>query len=123
MQHGVHIFHRADTSAHRERHETTLGCAADDIDHGSAPMGAGGDVEEDHLIGALFIVANGEFHRVSDFPQASLLGATKLNSAGHFPVVNVETGNDTFCEHLQVLVDDFSHLHRKIAANCNSLHA
>ena len=62
-------------------------------------MRAGGDVEENHFIRALFIVAEGEFHRVADIAQFARLGLAKLNAAGDLAVMNIETRNDTFCNH------------------------
>jgi hypothetical protein len=65
-------------------------------------MRAGGDVEENHFIGALFVIAQGEFHRVADVAQFARLGLAKLNAAGDFAVMNIETWNDTFCNHANI---------------------
>jgi hypothetical protein len=62
-------------------------------------MRARRNVEKDHLIGALIIVANGEFHRVADIAQAPFFRATELDAAGDFTIVNVEAGYDAFCQH------------------------
>jgi hypothetical protein len=75
------------------------GSAFDDIDHRVAALGAGGDIEEDHFIGALFVVADGEFDGVADDAEAPFFGAAELDAASDFTVVDIEAGNDAFREH------------------------
>ena len=61
--------------------------AFDDVDHRGAAVGAGGDVEENHFVRALLVVAEGEFDGVADIAQAALLGAAKLDAARDLAVV------------------------------------
>ena len=77
----------------------TVGGAFDDAHHGRPAMRGGGDVEEDHFVRALLVVAEREFHGVADVAQAALFGDAKLDAAGDLAVVDVEAGNDTFCDH------------------------
>ena len=62
-------------------------------------MCAGGDIKENHFIGTLLIVANGEFHGISDIAQAALFGFSKLDAAGDLASMDIEAWNDTFCNH------------------------
>ena len=62
-------------------------------------MRGGGDVEEHHFVRALLVVAEGEFHGVADVAQAALLGDAELDAARDMAVVDVETRDDTFCNH------------------------
>ena len=62
-------------------------------------MRAGGDVEEDHFVRALLVVAEREFHRVADVAQFARLGFAELDAARDLAGVDVETRNDTFCNH------------------------
>ena len=99
VEHGVHIVRGADAAADGERHEALLGGALDHVDHRCAAVRGRGDVEEDHLVGALRVVTQREFHGVADVSQAAFLGASELDSAGDFAVVNVKARNDTFSQH------------------------
>jgi len=65
-------------------------------------VSGGGDVEEDHLVGALLVVAQGEFYRVSHVAQFAGFGFPELHAAGDLPVVNVEARNDAFCDHARI---------------------
>jgi len=107
VEHGVHVLSGADAAADGERHETLRGGALDDVDHRGAAMRAGGDVEENHLVRALVIVTQGQLHGIADIAQPALLGAAELDAAGDFSVMNVETGNDTFCQHIGMEVISF----------------
>jgi hypothetical protein len=51
---------------------------------------------------ALLVVAQGEFHGVADIFQAAFFGDAKLDTAGDLAGVNVETRNDTFCNHTDI---------------------
>lgn len=98
-EHGEHVVHGFDAAAHGEGHEALVRRAFDDVHHGVASVGGGGDVEEDHFIGALFVVPEGEFHGVADIAQAAFFGLAELDTAGDLAVVDVQAGNDTFCDH------------------------
>jgi hypothetical protein len=88
-----------DAAADGERHEALVGGALDHLDHRAATVGGGGDVEENHFVRALLVVAEREFHRVADVAQAALFGDAKLDAARDLAVVDVEAGDDTFCNH------------------------
>ena len=76
-----------------------VGGAFDDGDHGAAAVGGGGDIEENHFVGALLIVAEGEFDGVADVAETAFFGDAELDAAGDLAVVDVQAGNDTFCDH------------------------
>ena len=95
----MHIVRGADAAAHGQRHEAVRRGALDHVDHRPPAMGAGGDVEKDHLVGALVVVADREFDGVADIAQPAVLRAAELHPARHFTVVDVETGDDAFREH------------------------
>ena len=99
LQHRVHVFDGSDSAADGERHETLVRGAFDDIHHRGAAMGAGGDVEENHFVRALVVVADGEFDRVADVAQFARFGFAELDAARDLAVMDVETRNDTFCDH------------------------
>ena len=99
LEHGAHILHGANSSADGERHEALGGGAFNNIDHGRPPVCAGGDVKEDHFVGALLVVAQRKFNGVTDIAQAAILGTAELDAAGDFAVVDVETGDDALGEH------------------------
>ena len=75
------------------------GSAFDDINYRVAALGAGGDIEEDHFVGALFVVADGEFDGIADDAEATVFGAAELDASSDFTVVDIEAGNDAFSEH------------------------
>ena len=95
----MHMLHGADAAADSQRHKTFFSRALDDLDHGRAPVCGRGDIEKDHLIRALLIVAERQLYRVADIPQTTLLGPAKLNPSGDNTVVNIETGDNSFCQH------------------------
>ncbi len=66
------------------------------------PCAGGSDVEENHFVRALFIVAQREFHRITHITQAAALGHAELDAAGDVAVVDIEAGNDTFCNHIYI---------------------
>ena len=98
-KHGVHVLHGFDAAADGERHEALVGGAFDDVHHRAAAVRAGGDVEENHFVRALLVVAEGEFHGVADVAQFARFGLAELDAARDLAVMDVETRDDTFCEH------------------------
>jgi hypothetical protein len=62
-------------------------------------MGAGGNVEKHHFIGALFVVSERQFNRVADGPEFSRFGPTELDPAGDLSGVDVQAGDDAFGNH------------------------
>ena len=99
FKHDTHVGHGADAAADGEGHEATIGNALDDIDHGGAAVGAGGDVEKDHFIGTLLIVTNGEFDGITDVTEFAGFGFAELDAAGDLASVDVEAWDDSFGEH------------------------
>jgi hypothetical protein len=65
----------------------------------------GGDVEENHFIRALFVVAEREFDGVTDIAQFARLGLAELDAARDFAVMHVEAGYDSFGDHERLLVN------------------
>jgi hypothetical protein len=95
-EHGVHVLGCPDAAADGERHKAAFGGAPDDIDHGGASVRAGGDIKEDHFIGALGVVAEGEFDGIADVFEAAFFGASELDAAGDATVMDIEAGDDAF---------------------------
>ena len=62
-------------------------------------MSTGRDVKKDQLVCSLIIVAQGQLHWIAHRPQSAILSATKLNPTSDLSIMNVQTGNDTACEH------------------------
>jgi hypothetical protein len=62
-------------------------------------MGAGGDVKENHFVGTLLVVADGQFDRVADVTEFAGLGLAKLHPAGDLPRVNIQTWNNSLRQH------------------------
>jgi len=99
-EHREHVVHGFDAAAHGERHEALVGGSFDDVHHRAAPVRGGGDVEEHHFIRALLVVAEREFHGVANVAQAAFFSDAELDAAGDVAVVNVETRDNTFCNHV-----------------------
>ena len=97
----MHVFDGSDAAADGQRHETLVGRALDDIDHRGPAVGAGGDVEENHFVRALFVVAHGEFDGIADVAEFAGFGFAELDAASDLAVMDVETGNDSFCDHCE----------------------
>src|SRR5260221_2288135 len=57
-------------------------------------VGTGGDVEEGNFIGALVIVFFGDFDRVAGVAQVD-----EIDALDHAAGVDVQTGDDAFCQH------------------------
>jgi hypothetical protein len=68
-------------------------------------VGAGGDIEENHFVGALFIVPDGQLHGIADIPQFTGLGFAKLDPASDLAVVNVKARDYALGEHPFPLVE------------------
>jgi hypothetical protein len=62
-------------------------------------MGARGDVEKNHFVGALFIIAHRQFHGVAHVPQLAGLGLAELDPTRDLAVMNVQARNNTFRNH------------------------
>ena len=64
-------------------------------------MRAGGDVEENHFIGALFVVAQREFDGVAHVAQLARFGFAEPDAARDLTGVHVQAGNDSFGQHVE----------------------
>jgi len=71
-----------------------VGCALDDIHDSSASMSAGSNVEEDHFISALLVVAHRQLDRIAHIAQFTGFGFAELHTSRDLAAMNIETGND-----------------------------
>ena len=69
------------------------------VNHRSSAMRAGGDVEEDHFVRALFIVAKSQLDRVAHIAQLARLGFAELNTACDLARMHVQARNDALGDH------------------------
>jgi hypothetical protein len=85
LSNAAHVFQRAHTSAHGEWNEH-LACHGFDVveDHVAAVAG-GGNVEEYEFVGALLVVAGGDFDRVAQFDKVDDLDHTLTSQASVQP--------------------------------------
>ena len=89
-----HVVGVAHTAPHREGDEDLLGGAGHDVDDGVAGVGAGGDVEEDELVGTFGVVAGRQLDGVAGVAQTDEVHALD-DAAG----VDVEAGDHTGAKH------------------------
>ncbi len=94
QQQRADILDPAHPAAHRERHETLLGGAADHVIERVAPLMAGRDVEEAELVGAGCIIDPRLLDRVARIPEIDEIDA--LDDAA---ILHVEAGDDAHLEH------------------------
>ena len=99
----MHVGHFTDAASNREGHEAFCCGPFNDVDHRRTAMGARGDVEEDHFVRPLIVIAKREFHRVSHVSETAVFGASKLHSPRNFSVMDIEAGDNAFREHWQTL--------------------
>ena len=100
-QHGVHVSHRAQSAADGQRHEALVGGALDDLHHRSPALRAGGDVEEHHLVGALFVIAHGQLDGIAHVAQLARLGPAEADAARDLAVMHVQAWNHSLCDHIE----------------------
>ena len=79
----------AHAPADRQRHETGLGRAANDIENDAAIFVAGGDVEKAQFVRARLVIGDGAFHGIARIAQIDEVHA--LDDAS---VLDVEAGDD-----------------------------
>ena len=96
----MHVFHRTNAPAYGQGHEALVRGAFNDINDRSTAVRAGGDVKEDHFIGTLLIVAQSKFHGIPYIAQLTRFRAAKLHTARYLTAMHVQTGNDSFRQHL-----------------------
>jgi hypothetical protein len=93
-EHPVHIVDRPDATTDRQGDEY-LGCRAlDDIGHDGALIGRGRDVIKDELVGTFAVIERRERHGIAGIDVAG-----ESNALDDPPVLDVEAGNDTSCQH------------------------
>ena len=85
----TNVFDRAHATANGERNEHLLCHLFDHMQHDVARIRAGSDVEEGQFVCALFVVAPGDFHRVT-----GILQRHEIDALDHTAGVDVQTGND-----------------------------
>ena len=62
--------------------KTFAGGAGDHVDHGVASVTGRGDIEEHQFVGALLVIARGEFHGIAGVAQVDEVHAFDHASAG-----------------------------------------
>ena len=97
IEQAAHISNGAYAAAHRQRNEHLRGHRLDDVQDQVAPVAGRGDVEEGEFVGALIVVARGDFDRVPGVAQFDEVDAFDNAPAGH-----VQAGNDSFREHVNM---------------------
>ena len=85
----AHIFDRTHPAADRQRNEDLRSGSLDDVDHGVARIGRGGDVEKDELVRALIVVETSQLNRVAGVAEFE-----KLNTLDDAAVRHIEARND-----------------------------
>ena len=90
-QDAARIGDGADAAAHGERDEDLARGAGHYVRHDFAGIARGGDVEEDQFVGALLVVAIGQFDGIARIAQVDEVDAFDDAAGG-----DVETGNDAF---------------------------
>ena len=103
LEQGIHVLHGLDAATDGEGHEALVGGAFDHLHHRAASVRGGGDVEEHHLVRALLVVAQGEFHGVANVAQTALFGDAELDAASDVAVMDIQARDDTFCNHGSIL--------------------
>src|SRR5579872_2691333 len=94
MQNRASILHAANPAADRQRNENLASRACHHVDHDLARVAGRGDVQKHQLVGALLVVARGEFHRIARVAQPD-----EIHSLHHASAGDVETRNDALHEH------------------------
>jgi len=94
IEQAAHIGHFAHAATDGERNEHLRSDGLDDVQDQAAIVAGGGDVEEGQFVGALLVVATGDFHRVAGVAQLGEVDALDHAAIGH-----VQAGNDAFGKH------------------------
>ena len=90
----AHLVDGPHAAADGQRDERPARRPLDDVEERAAPLGGGGDVEEDELVGALGRVALGELGRIALVDEVDEAGALD-----HAPVGDVEARDHAAAEH------------------------
>nr|GEU28313.1 hypothetical protein [Tanacetum cinerariifolium] len=94
VEQAAHVGHLAHAAADGERYEHLRSNRLDDVQDQAAVVAGGGNVEERQFVGALLVVAAGDFHRVAGVAQLGEVDALDHAAIGH-----VQAGNDAFGKH------------------------
>ena len=98
-QHGVNVVHRPKTPTDSQRHEALIGGPFDHAYHRLPAMGAGGDIEEHHLISTLVIIAQRQFDGIADVSQLTRFGPAELDAARDLAIMHIQAWDNTFGNH------------------------
>ena len=93
--HAADVGDAAETAAHAVRQMQLRAGAACKVDRGLALVAGGGDVKEDHLVGALFVVALRQLDGVARIAQVH-----EVDPLHHTAVLHVHAGDHAFCQHI-----------------------
>jgi hypothetical protein len=93
-----HIINTADAAADTEGDKHFRGNPADNIKECRPAFVRRAYVKKGKLIGPVIIVAPGKFNRI-----ARILNALELYSFNHPSIINIKTGDNTFCLHTSLL--------------------
>src|SRR5262245_658135 len=88
------IFDFVDSSSHRERHENLLCGARNHVQNDLTVLVGGSNVEETEFVCTLAIVYTGNFNGVPCIPELQ-----ELYPFDDAPGLDVETRDDSLCEH------------------------
>ncbi len=94
VEHLAHIGGRADAAADGQRHKYLFGDATDNVDHRVAFVARRGDIKKDEFVGALRLVGLGTLDGIARIDQVD-----ELYTFDHAATGDVETGNNSFCQH------------------------
>nr|GFB45916.1 hypothetical protein [Tanacetum cinerariifolium] len=87
------VLHRAHAATHRQRNEHLTGHALNGMQRGVAAVDTGRDVQKGNLVGALLVIATGNFHRI-----AGVADVLELHAFDYAAVVDVKARDDAFGE-------------------------
>ena len=94
VEHRPDVLDRAEPAADGEGHEDLVGGTFDHVDHRVPAVARGGDVQEDQLVGALFLVGGRDGDRVARIPQL-----LELHSLHDATAMDIEARDDADGEH------------------------
>ena len=89
-----HVIDRPDAAAHREGNVHLFRHALDHVEDDVPPVGRGGDVQEDELVGALVVVKRAVFDGIARVDKID-----EVDSLDDAALVNVKAGDDSFGQH------------------------
>ena len=90
------VVQAADPAADRQRHEADLGRPPDHVPEDLPPLVAGGDVEEDQLVGPFRIIPRGDLDRIARVAEVE-----EVRPLDHAAMVDVEARDDPLGQHAQ----------------------